>query len=53
VPEPPDEEDARFASDLGQAVGWYEAGQGAGFITSIVGTVLILLVWGFIASRRA
>ena len=40
------------ATYLGQAVGWYEAGQGAGFIASIVGAVLILLVWGFIASRR-
>ena len=37
---------------LGQALGWYQAGQGAGFIGSIVGAVVILLVWGFIASRR-
>jgi uncharacterized membrane protein YeaQ/YmgE (transglycosylase-associated protein family) len=44
---------ALVATYLGQAVGWYEAGQGAGFIASIVGAVLILLVWGFIASRRA
>jgi uncharacterized membrane protein YeaQ/YmgE (transglycosylase-associated protein family) len=43
---------ALVATYLGQAVGWYEAGQGAGFIASIVGAVLILLVWGFIASRR-
>jgi len=44
---------ALVATYLGQAVGWYQAGQGAGFIASIVGAVLILLVWGFIASRRA
>ena len=44
---------ALVATYLGQALGWYEAGQGAGFIASIVGAVLILLVWGFIASRRA
>jgi uncharacterized membrane protein YeaQ/YmgE (transglycosylase-associated protein family) len=44
---------ALAATYLGQAVGWYQAGQGAGFIASIVGAVLILLVWGFIASRRA
>jgi len=43
---------ALVATYLGQAVGWYEAGQGAGFIASIVGAVLILAVWGFIASRR-
>ena len=40
------------ATYLGQALGWYQAGHGAGFIASIVGAVLILLVWGFIASRR-
>ena len=43
---------ALVATYLGQAVGWYQAGQGAGFIASIVGAVIILLVWGFIASRR-
>jgi uncharacterized membrane protein YeaQ/YmgE (transglycosylase-associated protein family) len=43
---------ALAATYLGQAIGWYQAGQGAGFIASIVGAVLILLVWGFIASRR-
>ena len=42
---------ALVATYLGQAVGWYQAGQGAGFIASIVGAALILLVWGFIASR--
>ena len=44
---------ALVATYLGQALGWYQAGQGAGFIASIVGAALILLVWGFIASRRA
>ena len=42
---------ALVATYLGQALGWYQAGQGAGFIGSIVGAVVILLVWGFIASR--
>jgi len=42
---------AFVATYLGQALGWYQAGQGAGFITSIVGAALILLVWGFIARR--
>ena len=37
---------ALVATYLGQALGWYHAGQGAGFIASIVGAVLILLVWG-------
>ena len=43
---------ALVATYLGQALGWYQAGRGAGFIGSIVGAVVILLVWGFIASRR-
>ncbi len=33
------------AGFIGQAVGWYQAGQGAGFIGSIVGAVLLL--WGY------
>ena len=43
---------ALVATYLGQALGWYQAGQEAGFIGSIVGAVIILLVWGFIQSRR-
>ena len=43
---------ALVATYLGQALGWYQAGHGAGFIGSIVGAVLILLVWGFIDRRR-
>jgi len=43
---------ALVATYLGQVLGWYQAGEGAGFIGSIVGAVLILLVWGFIARRR-
>ena len=35
---------ALVATYLGQAIGWYRAGQGAGFIGAIVGAVLILLV---------
>jgi len=44
---------ALVATYLGQAVGWYQAGQGAGFIGAIVGAVLILFVWGFIQRRRS
>jgi uncharacterized membrane protein YeaQ/YmgE (transglycosylase-associated protein family) len=43
---------ALVATYLGQAVGWYRAGQEAGFIGGIVGAVLILLVWGFIERNR-
>jgi len=43
---------AFVATYLGQALGWYQEGQGAGLIGATVGAILILLVWGFIASRN-
>jgi len=42
---------AFVATYLGQALGWYQEGQGAGLIGATVGAILILLVWGFVASR--
>ena len=33
------------ASYAGQAVGWYEAGQGAGWIGSIVGAFVLLWIY--------
>jgi uncharacterized membrane protein YeaQ/YmgE (transglycosylase-associated protein family) len=42
---------ALVATYLGQAVGWYQAGEGAGFMGAIVGAIIILTVWGFIAPR--
>ena len=38
---------------LGQAVGWYEAGQGAGWIGSIVGAFLLLWIFQKFKSRNA
>jgi uncharacterized membrane protein YeaQ/YmgE (transglycosylase-associated protein family) len=43
---------AFVATYLGQAIGWYKPGQEAGFIASIVGAIIILVVWGFIESWR-
>ena len=42
---------AFVATYLGQAIGWYRADQGAGFIGAIVGAIIILALWGFIAPR--
>ena len=42
-----------LATWLGQAVGWYGPDDGAGFIASIVGAVIILLAWGQIGRSRA
>ena len=43
---------ALAATYLGQAIGWYHAGQKAGFLGAIVGAVIILLIWGFIDRQR-
>ena len=41
-----------LAGVIGQFLGWYRAGEGAGFIGAIVGAVIVLAVWGFLARRR-
>jgi uncharacterized membrane protein YeaQ/YmgE (transglycosylase-associated protein family) len=43
---------AFLATYLGQAVGWYRAGEGAGFIGAVVGAVLLLVIYRMIAGRR-
>jgi uncharacterized membrane protein YeaQ/YmgE (transglycosylase-associated protein family) len=43
---------AFLATWLGQALGWYRPGEGAGFIGAIVGAVIVLAIWGMIAGRR-
>jgi uncharacterized membrane protein YeaQ/YmgE (transglycosylase-associated protein family) len=40
------------ATFLGQAIGWYKAGEGAGLIGAVVGAIIVLVVWGFFANRR-
>jgi uncharacterized membrane protein YeaQ/YmgE (transglycosylase-associated protein family) len=42
---------AFVATYLGQAVGWYRAGEGAGFIGAVVGAVIILFIYRLIAGR--
>lgn len=42
---------ALVATYLGQAIGWYQAGQGAGFIGAVVGALIVLLAWGQLARR--
>ena len=44
---------AFVATFLGQALGWYEAGEGAGLIGATVGAIIVLLVWGALAGRRS
>jgi uncharacterized membrane protein YeaQ/YmgE (transglycosylase-associated protein family) len=43
---------AFVATYLGQALGWYEAGQGAGLIGATIGAIIVLLIWGVVAGRQ-
>ena len=43
---------AFVATYLGQALGWYHAGEGAGLIGATVGAIIVLLIWGAIAGHR-
>lgn len=43
---------AIVATYLGQAIGWYRAGEGAGFIGAVVGAIVVLVVYNF-ATRRS
>ncbi len=44
---------ALLAGFLGRAVGWYEPGDGAGFIAAIVGAFVILLIYRLVLRNRA
>jgi len=43
---------AFVATYLGQILGWYKAGEGAGFIGAVVGAIIVLLIYGFFAGRQ-
>jgi uncharacterized membrane protein YeaQ/YmgE (transglycosylase-associated protein family) len=43
---------AFLASYLGQALGFYQPGQGAGLIGAIVGAVIVLFIWGMVNKSR-
>ena len=42
---------AFVATFLGQSLGWYQPGEGAGLIGAAVGAIVVLLVWGFMRKR--
>jgi uncharacterized membrane protein YeaQ/YmgE (transglycosylase-associated protein family) len=43
---------ALVATFLGQALGWYQAGQGAGFIGAIVGAIILLAIYRLLVGQR-
>ena len=42
-----------IATFLGRTLGWYQAGQSAGFIMSLLGAILLLWIYRMVVSRRA
>jgi uncharacterized membrane protein YeaQ/YmgE (transglycosylase-associated protein family) len=43
---------AFVATYLGQSIGWYRAGEGAGLLGAVVGAVIVLFVYGLFAGRQ-
>ena len=43
---------ALVAGFFGNAIGWYEPGEGAGFLAAILGALLILILYRVIMRRR-
>lgn len=44
---------ALLAGWIGQAVGWYRPGQGAGFIASLIGALILLAIYHLFRRRTA
>ena len=40
------------AGMLGNALGWYEAGDGPGIIASVIGAIILLAIYRAVAGRR-
>jgi uncharacterized membrane protein YeaQ/YmgE (transglycosylase-associated protein family) len=40
-----------LAGIIGQAIGWYRAGEGAGFIASVIVAIILLVIYGKIKGR--
>jgi uncharacterized membrane protein YeaQ/YmgE (transglycosylase-associated protein family) len=43
---------AFLASYLGQALGLYQPGEGAGLIGAVVGAIIVLFIWGMVTRSR-
>jgi uncharacterized membrane protein YeaQ/YmgE (transglycosylase-associated protein family) len=42
-----------FASWLGRLLGWYQEGQSAGFIMSVIGALILLAIYHFFKRKTA
>jgi uncharacterized membrane protein YeaQ/YmgE (transglycosylase-associated protein family) len=43
---------AFVAGLIGHSLGWYQEGQGAGIIASVLGAMLLLFIYRMVAGRR-
>ena len=43
---------AFVATFLGQALGWYRPGEGAGLIGAVLGAIIVLVIYGMVAGGR-
>jgi uncharacterized membrane protein YeaQ/YmgE (transglycosylase-associated protein family) len=43
---------AFIATYIGQAIGWYKAGQPAGWIMSVIGAMILLLLYRLMFKRK-
>ncbi len=42
-----------LANYVGAAIGWYKAGDVSGFIASVVGAVVLLVIYGMVKGKAA
>jgi uncharacterized membrane protein YeaQ/YmgE (transglycosylase-associated protein family) len=42
-----------LASFIGRAVGWYAPGQSAGFIMSVIGAIILLVIYHMVKGKSA
>jgi uncharacterized membrane protein YeaQ/YmgE (transglycosylase-associated protein family) len=42
-----------LAGIIGQAIGWYRAGEGSGFIASVIVAIILVVIYGKIKSKAS
>ncbi len=42
-----------IAGYLGRSLGWYQTGEPAGWIASVVGAIVLLVIYGMVTSKKA
>jgi uncharacterized membrane protein YeaQ/YmgE (transglycosylase-associated protein family) len=42
-----------LAGIIGQAIGWYKAGEGSGFIASVIVAIILLMIYGKVKGKAS